>query len=69
MREERHLALLRGNGSGPLLCRLSCGAYSPQHTHTHTHTHVYGTDLAAAFRGPGGRYRKQGGTWELRGWE
>lgn len=37
--------------------------------HTGTHTYVYGTNLAATPRGPGGRYRKQDGTRELRGWE
>ena len=66
-----------------VLCRPSYGVDSPQHTHTlartqtHTcthahactHAHIYGTNLAATLRGPGGRYRKQDGTRELRGWE
>ena len=39
------------------------------HAHACTHAHIYGTNLAATLRGPGGRYRKQDGTRELRGWE
>ena len=71
-KKKKSLVLLQAE----LWCRLS-----PTHTHarthmhvrtrTHarTHAHVYGTNMAATLRGPGGRYRKQDGTREPRGWE